>query len=95
MLTMTVQLAIALAALLVEDKNLVALNKRANYFADHLSTFYHGSTHGDGTFVVYQQHSLKFNSLLSLCVLDVLDKELLAGFCLELLTVNLYDCVHV
>ena len=91
---MTVQLAVALTTLLVENKNLVALNQGRNYFAYNLSTLYSRSTYGDGTFVVYQQHSLKLNSLTSLGISHVVHEELLTSFGLELLTVNLYDCVH-
>ena len=39
-------------------------------------------------------NNVKFNSLATFGTADVIYKELLALFCFELLTVNLYDCVH-
>ena len=60
-----------------------------------VSTLYSGSTYGDSTVVVYQQHFLKLSSLTSLGTSDVVNEELLASFSLELLTVNLNDCVHL
>ena len=93
-MTIAVELTIALAALLVEHEHLVSLYERRKYFAYNLGTFNSGGTYGDVTFVVYQQHFVKFNSLAAFCCGDVVDEELLAFFCLELLTVNLYDCVH-
>ena len=91
---MTVQLAIALTTLLVEYKNLVALYELGDYLAYYLSALYYGSTYGDVTLVVYQQHFLKLNSLTCLYTSDVVYEELLTSLGLELLTVNLYDCVH-
>ncbi len=91
---MTVQLAVALATLLVENEHLVTLYQGRYYLCAYLCTLYYGSTYGDSTFVVNQQHSLELNSLTCLCTLDVVNKQLLACLGLELLTVNLYDYVH-
>ena len=91
---MAVQLTVALATLLVEDEHLVTLHQGTNYLGNNLGTLNLGSTYGDGTVVIYQQHSLKLTSLASLCTLNMVYKEFLAGFRTELLTVNLYDCVH-
>ena len=92
---MTIQLAVALTALLVEDEHLVALYQGTYYLSYNLGTLDSGSTYGDGTFVVYQQHSLKLNSLASFGTHNVVYEQFLAGFRTELLTVNLYDCVHL
>ena len=94
LLTVTVQLAIAFSSLLVENKNFIALYQACFYFANNLSAFYYRSTYGDCTVVVNQQHFLKFNSCTGLGTLNVVNEELLALFCLELLTVNFYDYVH-
>ena len=91
---MTVQLAVTLAALLVENENLVALYQRTDYLALYLGTSYCGCTNCYCSVVVYQQDVLKFNSLTCLYILQVVNKQLLACLYLELLTVNLYDCVH-
>ena len=93
-MAVTIQFAVTLAALLVEHKHLVTLYEGIDYFAYYLSAFYCGSAYSYLAVVVYQQHLFKFNSLTAFCVLDVVYEELLAFFHLELLTVNLYDCVH-
>ena len=91
---MAVQLTIAFSSLLVEYQHFLAFYQRRFYFAYHFGAFYGGSTDCHITFVVNQQHFLKFNSLSSFGVLNVVNKQALALFCFELLTVNLYDCVH-
>lgn len=91
---MAVQFAVALATLLVENEHLVALYQGRNYLRAYLGTLNGGSAYGDGTIVVYQQHSLELNSLTGFCTLDVVNEELLSSLGLELLTVNLYDYVH-
>ena len=94
-MAIAVQLAIALAALLVEYKHLVALYQRIEHFAYYLGAVNGGSTYLYFAIVVNQQHFFKFNSLAVFGTADVVYKELLAFFCFELLTVNLYDCVHL
>lgn len=93
-MTITVELAIALATLLVENEHLVAFYQRRYYFAYYLCSSHSRQTYRHFAVVVNQQHLFKFNSLATFCILDVVDKKLLTSFCLELLTVNLYDCVH-
>lgn len=93
-MTIAVELAVSLAALLVEHEHLVALDERGNHFANYLCTFYRRSADGYVAVVVNEQHLFKFNSLAVFSLGDVVNEELLALFCLELLTVNLYDCVH-
>ena len=94
LMAITVQLAVTLAALLVEDEHLVTLYEFLYNFANDFCAVHGGSTHSYRAFVVNQQHLLKFNSLAFLCFGQVVHEEALACFCLELLTVNLYDCVH-
>mgnify|MGYP004448590083 CR=1 FL=1 len=89
-----IELAIALAALLVEDEHLVALHQGREHFTNYLCARYSGSANGDSTVLVDEENLVKFNSLTSFCSLDVVDEELLALLNLELLTVNLNDCVH-
>ena len=93
-MAIAVELAIALATLLVEHKHLVALHEGGYYFANNLCAFNSGHAHLHFAVVVNQQHVLKFNSLAVFGAADVVYEELLAFFCFELLTVNLYDCVH-
>ena len=94
LLAVAIELAIALATLLVEDEHLVALDERADHFGHHFGTLHGGSTHLHLAVGVDEQHFLKFNSLTGLSTLDVVHIELLLLLSLELLTVNLYDCVH-
>ena len=93
-MAIAIELAIALAALLVENEHLLTLNERRYYFAYYLGAFYSRSTYLYVAVVVNQQHVVKFNSLAVFGAADVVYIELLALFCFELLTVNLYDCVH-
>ena len=92
---MSAQFLVALATTLVEHEDFVALYERSLYLAHYLCAFNCRSTYGYCTFIVNQQYFLKLNCLLSLSVLDVVNEELLALFCLELLTVNFYDYVHL
>ncbi len=91
---MAVQFAIAFSSLFVEHQHFLAFYQRRFYFAYHFGSCNGGSTYSYITVVVNQQHFLKFNSLSGLGILNVVYKQLFAFFCLELLTVNLYDCVH-
>ena len=94
LLTVTVQLAITFSSLLVEYENLIALYQACFHFANNLCAFHYGSTYGDCTIVVNQQHFLKLNSCTGFGTLNVVNEELLALLSLELLTVNFYDYVH-
>ena len=93
-MAITIQLAIALAALLVEDQDLVALDEGGLYFAYYLGSLNYRGTNGHVAVVLNEQHLFKFNSLAVLYIVHVVHEELLALFGLELLTVNLNDCVH-
>ena len=91
---LTVLLAIVLSALHLEDDDLVTLYKRLNHFTYYLCTAHGGCTYLYCAFFVNEQHLLEFNSLTLFRVANVVNKELFALFCLKLLTVNLYNCVH-
>ena len=92
---MTVQFAIALSSLLVEHEHLFALYQRRNYLANNLSALNCRSTNLYLTIVVNQQHLVKLNNSAILCVLDVVNKQLLTLLSLELLSVNFYNYVHL
>ena len=94
-MTVAVELAIALATLLVEHKHLVALYQGAYYLTYYLCALNCGNADGYFTVLLDKENLAEFNSLSCLCGLDVVDEEFLALFNLELLTVNLYDCVHL
>jgi len=91
---MTVALTRVLAALHLEDDNLIALHQRFYYLTHYFCSLYGWSTYLHCTVSIYEQHLVKFNSLTGLGILDVVHEELLALLGLELLTLNLYNCVH-
>ena len=94
LLTMPVQLAMTFSSLLVENKNLLALNETGLHFGYNLRTFNGGNTYGDCAFFLYQKYLLEFNRCTILNVLNVVNKQLLTCLGLELLSVNFYNCVH-
>ena len=94
-MTVPIELAVALTALLVEDEHLVALYEGRNNLTYYLCALYCRSADGDGTVVVDEENLVELNSLSSLSGLDMVYEELLALLNLKLLTVNLYDCVHL
>ena len=94
-MTIAVEFAVSLATLLVEYKNLVALYEGRNNLTYYLCALYCRSADGDGTVVVDEENLVELNSLSSLSGLDMVYEELLALLNLKLLTVNLYDCVHL
>ena len=94
LLAMAVLHAIALAALLLEYDDLVALDERFHDFYYYLRTFYGWCTYRDCALVIDEQHLVKLNSLAFLGVFDAVHKQLCALLNLELLTVNFYNYVH-
>lgn len=91
---MTVFNAVILATLHFKDNNLVAFNERFHHFCYYFCTIYDGCTNGYCSFFVNKQNLFKFNSRTSFNIFHVMNKKLLTSFCLKLLTVNFYDCVH-
>ncbi len=91
---MTVELAIALTTLLVEDEHLVALYEGRYHLAYHLSTRYSRSTYSNGTILVYKEYLVELYHCATLCALNVVNKQATALLYLELLSLNVYDNVH-
>ncbi len=91
---MTILLAIVLSALHLENDDLVTLYKRIHHFTYYFGTIYGRCAHLYCAVFVDEQYLLKLNSLSGFHILHVVYEEFLALFSLELLTVNLYDCVH-
>ena len=94
LLTMTSQLAVSLAATLVEYENLVTLYEWNEYFENNLCSFNCWSANLYLTIVVYQQYFLNLNSCACLHILHMVDVELLTFFYFELLTLNFCNYVH-
>ena len=91
---MTVANAIVLTTLHLENDDFVTLYEWVHYFTHYFGTLYCWSTYLYCTVSIYEQYLVKFNSLASLNILDVVNEELLALLGLELLTLNFYNCVH-
>lgn len=91
---MTAPFALILTTVRAEHDHLVALHERVHYFNYYFCTFYSGCTDNHCAVLVNEQHLVELNSLTGFYILHVVYEELLALFYLELLTVNLYDCVH-
>ena len=92
---MAVALAGVLAALHLEDDDLVTLYQWGNDFAGYFGSVDGRSTYGHSVVIGYEQHFVKFYGLSGLSILDVLNEDLLAFLYLELLSVDSYDCVHL
>ena len=91
---MTVEFLVALAAFLVEHQDFLATNSVVEHFYHYFGTCYYRSTYGHLTVIVDKEYLIKLQrcTLLGFCY--AMDKQLLAGFCLELLSLHFYDCVH-
>ncbi len=92
-LTVTVQLSIAFSSFLVENQYLVVLQVRKN-FGFYLGTFDARSTNVHFAIVVDEQYFVKFNHRTLFCF-QAMYIQFLACFCLELLSRNFYNCIHV
>ena len=91
---MAVALARILAALHLEDNHLVTFNEWVHNFTYNFCSLYGGGTYLHCTVSTYEQYFLKFNSISSFYILNVVNKNFLALLNLELLTLNFYNCVH-
>ena len=91
---MTILLTIVLATLHLENDDLVTLYKWVHNLTYYFCTIYGRCTNLDCSVIIHEQYFLKLNRLALLSVLHVMDEELCSLSCLELLTVNFYDCVH-
>ena len=91
---MTVLYTVVLAALHLEHHKLVALDERIHHLGYYFCAIYCGRTDCHCTVIVDEQHTVELNSLAGLSILHVMHIKLLASLSFELLTVNLYDCVH-
>lgn len=99
---MTVQAAVSFASFFLENQNALAFYKtrfpvvavRRNYFTYYFCAFYGRSPDGYFAIFVYQKHSVKLENRTVLGT-QVMNKQFLAVFDFELLSLNLYDYVHL
>ena len=92
---MTGLLAKILAALHLEDDDLVTLYERLDDLCHYLCTLYGRCTYLHGSLVVQEKNLVKLNSLALFCITQMVDEELLASLSLELLAVDFYNRVHL
>lgn len=90
---MAVALLEALAADLLEDKNLVSLCIIINNSSLDYCTLYVRSSDLYGVILGYEKHLVELYGSTFLSG-KTLNKDLGASFYLELLACNVYDCVH-
>ena len=64
------------------------------YFANHFGSFNYRSSDFHFAVFVRQQHFIELNSCATLCC-KTMNKQFLSGFCLELLSLNFYNYVHL
>ena len=76
---------------LANDLHLANVANIANY----LCALYCGSTYCDCTVVVNQQYTVELYGCVILSTFDVVHEQFLAGLSLELLSINLNNCVHL
>ena len=94
MSAVTSVLALVFSALHLEDNNLLTLYEWVNYFTYYFCTLYYRGTNLYVSIVVYEENLVKLYCLTLFSVRHVMNEQFLALLNLELLTVNLYDCVH-
>lgn len=90
---MAVEFAIAFAAFLVEDENLLATALVVKHLANHLCPCYYGSTYFDFAVVVHEQHFVE-RYRCALLGVHAVNEQFLAGFYSVLEALHFYNCVH-
>ncbi len=93
---MAVFAAIAFAASFLENDHFFTFHEGTFNLANYFCTFYGGCANLHCAVSVYQENTVKLNGFtLFLVVAEVVDIQELAGFGLELLSLNFYDNVHL
>lgn len=92
---MTVFTAIPFATFLLENDDFVALYKGNEYFTHYFCAFYCGSAHLNGAIGVSEENAVKFYFVSFFGVFaEIMNIQELVGLCLELLSLDFYNCVH-
>ncbi len=87
--------AIAFAAFFLEYDYFVALYKRSQYFANYFGAFYSGRAYLYSTIGVSEEYTVKFYCVAFFGgIAEIVDIQILLRLCLELLSLNFYNCVH-
>ena len=95
-LAMAVETTVVVAAFLLEDNHLVAFYEWTFYLANYFGSLYGGCAYLNGTVGVYEQNAVEYNLFaLFFLVAEIVYIQELSGFCLELLSLDFYNCVHL
>ena len=93
---MTVQTAIAFATFLLENDDVFTFHEGSLYLANNLCTFDGRCANLNGTVGIHEQDAVKLYRVAFLAlVAEIMDIQLLAGLDTELLSLNLYNSVHL
>lgn len=94
LLTMAVLLLVALAATLLEDDDLVALDEGLEHLGCYLSASDGGSTDGYLALIVDEEDFVELDAVALVLLGKMVDEECRVLLDFELLTSNFDDCVH-
>lgn len=93
---MTVFAAIAFATFLLENDDFFTFYEGSGYLANNFSSFNGGSADFDITVGVCEENAVKFNRIAFFDgIAEIVYIQELAGFGLELLSLDFYDSVHL
>lgn len=93
---MAVFTTIAFAALLLEDDYLLALYEGLENLANHLGTLDSGSTYFYCVVGFSEEHTVKFYCVtFFVSIAEIVNIQELLRLCLELLSLDFYDSVHL
>ena len=92
---MTVETAIAFATSFLEDDHVFTLYEGINDLAYYLGALYGGGTYLDSTVSVNEEDLVELYGVAFVHISDVMNIQFLASLGAELLSLNLYNCVHL
>ena len=93
---MAVQTAIAFATFLLENDDVFTFHEGSLYLANNLCAFNGRRANLNGTVGIHEQNAVKLYVVAFLAlVAEVVDIQLLALLGTELLSLNLYNCIHL
>ena len=93
---MAVFATIAFATLLLEDDYLLTLYEGLENLANHLRALYCGGTYFYCIVGFSEEHTVKFNCVtFFVSIAEIVNIQELLRLCLELLSLDFYDSVHL
>ena len=92
---MTVKTAIAFATFFLENDHVFTLYELFCDLANYFCTINGWCTYLNSAFSVNKKNLVEFHCFTFLGFSDVMNEQVLACFGFELLSLNLYNCVHL